>query len=346
MGQAQARDFGVVTGGTVARCLEGRERETVELAREVYLGHHRGETVNPESHFLRFPDEPANRIIALPAALRGAEPVSGIKWISSYPGNTSQGLPRASAVTVLNDARTGFPVACLEASLISAARTAASAALAARVLSEGRETPRTVAFVGTGLIALHVHQYLVATGWQFEETVLHDLSTENAERFAESVRAAGAGGRVRVAEDLEDAVRSAGLVVFATVSADPYVEDPAWFAHAPLVLHVSLRDLGTPVLLAAHNVVDDVEHVLRAGTSILRAVEEAGDRSPVAGTLAEAMLGELPTPADRTVVFSPFGLGVLDLALAARVLREAEQDGQVVRIPDFFPAATAPQAAR
>src|SRR4051794_38532706 len=108
------RDFAVVTGRQVAGALDGQEVFVRDLVRDVYLDHDAGRTVNPSSHFLTFPDSPRNRIIALPGALTGEAPAMGIKWISSWPGNISSGLPRASSVTVLNDAATGFPAACLE----------------------------------------------------------------------------------------------------------------------------------------------------------------------------------------------------------------------------------------
>jgi ornithine cyclodeaminase len=327
---AAERDFVVVTSGQVARALNGQEMLVRDLVRDTYLDHDAGRTVNPPSYFLTFPDAPRNRIIALPGALTGEAPVSGIKWISSWPGNVSSGSPRASAVTVLNDAATGFPTACLESSLISAARTAASAALAAEKLSEGRARPSTVSFIGAGPIARTIHRYLVGTGWSFSRALVHDLSRERAESFAASI-----GEVAEVAAGSERAIREAELVVFATVASAPHVVDPNWFSHHPLVLHISLRDLGEEVIVSAQNIVDDVNHVLQANTSVHLVAQRTGDRGFIDGTIAQVVRGQVTPRADSTVVFSPFGLGVLDLALARYVLESMPEDERI-NIPGFF----------
>ncbi|MEW2268347.1 2,3-diaminopropionate biosynthesis protein SbnB, partial [Streptomyces sp. NPDC047868] len=127
--------FSVISGTQVHEALHGRESEIVDLVEAVYRLHGEGDSVNPPSYFLRFPDRPSSRIIALPASIGGPVGVDGLKWVSSFPGNTASGLPRASAVLILNDHDTGYPFACLESSIISATRTAASAALAADRLS-------------------------------------------------------------------------------------------------------------------------------------------------------------------------------------------------------------------
>src|SRR5215213_3164021 len=111
----------------------------MELVEATYRVHAEGDSVNPPSYFLRFPDRPTARIIALPASIGGSVRVDGLKWVSSFPENVASGIPRASAVLILNDHDTGYPIACLESSIISATRTAASAALAADWLSRGRE---------------------------------------------------------------------------------------------------------------------------------------------------------------------------------------------------------------
>jgi ornithine cyclodeaminase len=134
----------------------------------------------------------------------------------------------------------------------------------------------------------------------------------------------------------EDLVRASDLVVFATVAATPHVTDPAWFEHAPVVLHVSLRDLSTDVILAATNVVDDVEHCLKANTSVHLTEQARGNRDFLAGTLHDVMTGQVRPPADRPVVFSPFGLGVLDLAVGAHVHEQLRQSGDLAHVDGFF----------
>lgn len=128
---------------------------------ETYLSHAAGDSVNPDSYFLRFPEKPDSRIIALPAYLGGRHNTVGIKWIGSFPANITRGIPRASAVLVLNDYSTGYPFALLEESQISAARTAVSAVRAAEVLTGGRAARRLVV-VGAGTIARNILEFLAA----------------------------------------------------------------------------------------------------------------------------------------------------------------------------------------
>ncbi|MFD7068868.1 2,3-diaminopropionate biosynthesis protein SbnB [Streptomyces sp. NPDC059913] len=328
--------FAVIPGAQVHRVLDGRHEEVVRLVESAYRAHGAGDTVNPPSSFLRFPDRPASRIIALPASLGGPAPVDGIKWISSFPGNTAAHIPRASAVLILNDPTTGYPLACLESSIISAARTAASAALAADRLSQGRDRPRRIGFFGTGLIARFIHQYLTGTGWTFEETHIHDLSDEHAHGFARHLEHEGRNGTITLHTDPEHLIRSSDLVVFATVAAAPHVTDPAWFTHNPLVLHVSLRDLSPEVILSATNIVDDIDHCLKAETSPHLTEQTTGNREFIDGTLYDVLTGDLKIPHDRPVVFSPFGLGVLDLALGRHIHDTLRADGQLAVVDGFF----------
>jgi ornithine cyclodeaminase len=328
--------FAVVPGAQVREALAGRERKIVDLVEATYRLHGSGQSVNPPSYFLRFPDRPSSRIIALPASIGGGVRVDGLKWISSFPENVDAGIPRASAVLILNDHDTGYPFACLEASVISATRTAASAALAADRLSRGRTRPTRVGFVGTGLIARYVHTFLARTGWSFDAIGVHDLSPDSAAGFRGYLERSGGTGTVTVHDTAEELIRSSDLIVFATVASRPHVTDRSWFDHAPLVLHVSLRDLAPEILLDAVNVVDDVEHCLKADTSPHLVEQVTGSRDFLAGTLDDVLAGRVAVPPDRTIVFSPFGLGVLDLAVGDFVYREVARSGRLHVVDDFF----------
>lgn len=328
--------FAVVSGAQVQQALQGRENLIVEVVEAAYRLHSAGGSVNPPSCFLRFPDRPSSRIIALPASVGGQVRVAGLKWISSFPQNVAAGVPRASAVLILNDHDTGYPFACLEGSIISATRTAALAASAADWLSRGRRRPRRVGFFGVGLIARYIHTFLAGTGWSFDEIGVHDLSADSAAGFRGYLEQSGAGGRITVHEGAEQLIRSADLVVFATVAGQPHIGDLSWFEHNPLVLHVSLRDLAPEILLASTNIVDDIEHCLKADTSPHLAEQLTGDRDFLHGTLDDVMAGRATVPAGRPVVFSPFGLGVLDLAVGKYVYDHVVRSGQLHVIDDFF----------
>ena len=328
--------FAVIPGAQVQRVLRCHEKEIIDLVEATYRLHGAGDTVNPPSYFLQFPDRPSARIIALPASVGGTLRVDGLKWVSSFPENVPAGIPRASAVLILNDHDTGYPFACLEASIISATRTAASAAVAADWLSRGRGRPARVGFFGTGLIARYIHAFLAAAGWRFDETGVYDLSAGSADGFRGYLERSGTTGKVTVHGSAEELVRSSDLLIFATIAGQPHVRDQAWFAHHPLVLHVSLRDLAPEILLDSVNVVDDVEHCLKASTSPHLAEQLTGSRDFLDGTLNDVMAGQVTVPADRPVIFSPFGLGVLDLAVGAYVYNQVARAGDLPIVSEFF----------
>ncbi|MFI9722771.1 2,3-diaminopropionate biosynthesis protein SbnB [Streptomyces sp. NPDC052396] len=331
--------FAVISGAQVQQALRGREQQLTDLVEATYRLHGEGASVNPPSYFLRFPDRPSARIIALPASIGGEAAVDGLKWISSFPANVAAGVPRASAVLILNDHDTGYPFACLESSIISASRTAASAALAADRLSRGRERPTRIGFFGTGLIARYIHTFLAGTGWSFEQIGVHDLSAESAAGFRtylEQSEQSQAKAGITVHDSPEQLIRCSDLVVFATIAGKPHITEASWFDHHPLVLHISLRDLAPEILLASANFVDDIEHCLKAETSPHLAERLTGGRRFLNGTLDDVIAGRVAVPPDRTVVFSPFGLGVLDLAVGKYVYDEVARSGRLHIIEDFF----------
>jgi 2,3-diaminopropionate biosynthesis protein SbnB len=333
---ADVPKFAVISGAQVQHALQGREGQVMKLVEDTYRLHGAGDSINPPSYFLNLPDRPSSRIVALPASIGGQVRVDGLKWVSSFPENVAAGIPRASAVLILNDHDTGYPIACVEGSIISATRTAASAALAADWLSRSRPRPTRVGFVGVGLIARYIHTFLAGTGWAFDEIGVHDLSVDSKAGFRGYLEQSGASDRITLHDDVGTLIRSSDLIVFATVAGQPHVRDLSWFGHNPLVLHVSLRDLAPEILLGSTNIVDDVEHCLKADTSPHLTEQLTGNRSFLHGTLNDVMTGRVTVPADRPVVFSPFGLGVLDLAVGKYVYDQVVRTGDLHVVDNFF----------
>src|SRR6266581_679499 len=231
---------------------------------------------------------------------------------------------------------TGYPFAILESSIISAARTAASAALAAYWLNGQSREAQVLGIVGTGFIARYVYDFLIGTGWAIKEVRLYDTSPAESEKFKSTACRPEHHRSVTVVPHVTDLLTASDLIVFTTVASTPHIADPWLFDHNPLVLHISLRDLAPEILLRSQNVVDDVEHVMKANTSPHLTEQLSGNRNFVTGTLAEIMQGQKSVSRSRPIIFSPFGLGVLDVAVGKWVYDQAVAAGEDQRISDFF----------
>jgi ornithine cyclodeaminase/alanine dehydrogenase-like protein (mu-crystallin family) len=258
-----------------------------------------------------------------------------MKWIASVPENIRHGLPRASGVVILNDPTTGRPYACLEASEINSVRTAVSGVLAAQ-LWLGDAAEASVAVVGAGRIAETVVRMLMASALRVSCLTVVDGDPVRAMRFADEFRSAF-GSAVAVTGSAEEALASSTLVVFATTATVPHVSAAHPLRAGQLVLHLSLRDLQPEALRPAVNLVDDPDLACSEGTSLAVAAERFGR-----DTLRIRALHEfIARPAERSpvpdpAVFSPFGMGVLDVAVAEYVFRRLQDSGSLRVIPEFF----------
>ena len=331
------RDVLAIGSEDVSALLRGREIAIVETIAKAYQAHGKGQSSLPHSTFLRFPDQPANRIIALPAYLGGEVNSAGMKWIASFPGNLAERMDRASAVIILNSIDTGRPKVIMEGSVISAKRTAASAALAAKVLDAGKSP--VVGMIGCGLINVEVARFLTATCPQIHSFVIYDLDQDSAHAFQVQLEQELGVRDVRIANRIDAVLESTSLISFATTASKPHVQSLESCSPGTVVLHVSLRDLSPDVILSADNIVDDIDHVCRAQTSIHLAEQKVGHRNFVRCTLAEILNGEAPARQNdrRVTVFSPFGLGILDVALGEQVYQDAMKSALGFIVPSFIP---------
>lgn len=320
----------------VQQVLSGQEVETLEVVRSAYRLHDEGRSAVPHSVFLRFPGDHRNRIIGLPAFAGGDRPVAGMKWIASFPGNVERGLERASAAILLNSLDTGHPEALIEGSQISARRTAASAAVAAQELVA--EPPAGVTLVGAGVINLEIFRFLTVALPSIEQLTVFDTDRSRAESFiakCQEIKQVSA----QPADTLDAALAAQPLVSFATTAIEPHTGLSAC-RPGTVVLHISLRDLYADAIVAARNVVDDADHFCREGTSLFLAEQQTGGREFIDAPIGALLRGtvKLERRPDELVVYSPFGLGVLDMALADHVRVVAEQRGLGATFDGFVPS--------
>ena len=327
--------FSVIGSEYIRRFVAQDVGRLVELVKATYLIHGRGQTINPDSYFLRFPERPSARIIALPAVIEEEKPIAGLKWISSFPNNLARGFHRASAVLILNNHETGYPFACLEGSIISAARTAASAVAAAEQLHSSKRI-FCMGVIGAGPIARTTCEFLLRTGWQIDEFRVLDLNKDRAQAFVDRL-SEQENLKAGVEDSPEALLARSDLILFATTAAGPYIENTSLLAHNPTILHISLRDVSTEIVLACQNIVDDVEHCLKAGTSVHLTEQKVGHRNFINGTLADMLIGKISPDKNRPRLFSPFGLGVLDIAVGNAIYEASLDDAEGFVVPNFLP---------
>ena len=336
-------DILILKGHEVALLLAGQEDELLGVVRLAYEAHAQGNSSLPHSSFLSFPANQRNRIIALPAYLGQDFDVAGIKWISSFPGNLERKLSRASAVVILNSPLTGRPQAIIEGSIISAKRTAASAVLAAKHLLGTRSREEVSAgILGCGLINLEVVRFLLAAYPQISALNAYDIDPQRARQFKSECGAMCDQLKVNVVSDVDELLSKSTLISVATTAIKPHLFDLSACAPGSIILHISLRDLSPEVILSCDNIVDDIDHVCRAQTSIHLAEQLVGNRDFIRCTLADIIRGEAAarTSRKRIAVFSPFGLGVLDLAVAQHVRELACKNNLGMVINSFLPDST------
>jgi len=306
-------------------------RPYVEALRGALALHAEGATAQPLKPYLKWRENGhiADRIIAMPGYVGGDAPMAGIKWIGSKHDNPSaRGIERASAVIVLNDAETHFPVAVMEGGEISGMRTAGVTVLATEYLA--RERFESVAIIGSGFIGRLHALGLVEAFPQIRELRLHDHKPAAAQRLADEVEALGSETTATVCASAEEAVRGAEVVVPCTVADTPYIPFE-WLSPGTFVSNISIMDVEPEAYVQVDKlVVDDWDQCNREKKTINQLVL-AGKltREQLHAELGDIVRGARPgrTDPDERILLNPMGMAVEDVACAAAVYRHALEAG-------------------
>jgi len=263
-------------------------------------------------------------IHAMPAYLPGMR-TAGIKWVSGFPENPKRGLPYISAVLILNDPDTGFPIAVMDAAWITAKRTGAATAVAAKYLA--RRDSRTFGILGCGVQGRSNLEALHFVLKNLEEVRAYDVSKANLQRYVDEMTAKYGLSTVpatdpRAAVEGSDVVVTAGPIL---KNPNPIIESP-WIKEGIFACPLDFDSYWKPE--AMHSMhkfcTDDTEQLLYyKSTGYFRNVPN------VYADLGQIALGQIPGRENEQerIMSMNLGLAIEDMAVAARVYERAKKLG-------------------
>ena len=297
-------------------CMAAMEEALVALAR--------GDFFLPLRPIVRPPGE--SHLLGLMPTYRGGErPLYALKTVAVVPENAARGLDPHQGTVTLYDGTTGRVVAVMNASPITAIRTAAVSGLATRALA--REDARVLASVGAGHQA-HPHIAAMLEARQFEQIRIAARTTESAERLAAEWPLAIA------VESADEALRDADVVCTVTSSSEPVVLGewlkPGAHVNAVGACFPHTRELDGEAMARATLFTDRRESCENeAGDYVLALAEGAISEGHIRAELGEVLAGAAPrrTSEDEITVFESLGLAVEDLAAAEYLERRARETG-------------------
>jgi alanine dehydrogenase len=283
----------------------------VEAVRDAFVAYARGEWSMPPKVYV--PAYPAGDFRAMPALGGG---YAALKWVTSFPGNPSRGLPTVTGLVVLSNASDGSLVAVFDAAAVTAIRTGAAAVLAAETLGAG-SAPAAV--VGAGVNGRAAARTFLARG---RDVVLWDVDQERA-------RSAAAELGADVAASREEAL-GADVVVTVTPGHEVLFPDGSLRAGQ----HVSLMGADGPgkaeiavgELVRAHTFCDDWEQASHNG-ELAHAVETGKIAREDVIQLGDVLAGTAPgrQSSDDITLFDSTGLAIQDLAIALVAMEHADE---------------------
>ncbi|MEM9634490.1 MAG: ornithine cyclodeaminase family protein [Pseudomonadota bacterium] len=277
-------------------------------------------------HDVKIPGEPDGTMLLMPAWVPGG--YSGVKVANVVPGNSGRGLPAVSAQYLLSSAVTGEMLAMIDGGELTARRTAAASALAARYLA--RKDASHLLIVGTGRLAPSLVAAHMAVR-PIEKVTIWGRSSEKAKTLAKELEAQFSAS-YDIVEDLTDGLGKADIVSAATLSTEPLVlgRELKPGAHVDLVgaFKPNMRESDDDVVRRADVFVDTRDGCLSEGGDIVQPLQ-SGLITPqdIRADLYELCRGEHPgrETDDAITMFKSVGAALEDLAGAILAYRNAGQ---------------------
>ncbi len=289
----------------------------------------KNEIMNPPKTSLKHYREDGSmqfKLNSMPVYVGGNLQRAGVKWAGEAPGNSeSPDLPLGIDVMILSDVDTVLPVAIMDATLITAMRTAAVTAIAIRLLSS--ELARTVGVFGAGVIGRTLLMALRDMPRVIEEVRLFDLQQAKAVALAEEFEVELP---VRVVSNGEAACRGAKIVITATTAFQKIVEMD-WLDVCVLRCQCGANEFPPESILEARRIViDDWEQMIGVPGSNFKQLAEEGRIVPEDTILLSDIVAgnkKVETESENPIQFMARGLACLDLAFGEYVYQQARELG-------------------
>jgi ornithine cyclodeaminase/alanine dehydrogenase-like protein (mu-crystallin family) len=300
--------------------------ECIELMAETLATLARGDVILPLRPVMRVP---GGALAMMPAWL-GGPPTMGMKVIGIFPGNAGTEFDSHPGVVMLFDAEHGQPLAIIDASEVTAIRTAAVSGVATRLLA--REDAGDLALIGSGVQAwTHLEAMLLVR--PVRRVRVWSPHAGRRQRFAER-----AAAHYRIATEAmatpREAIEGADIICTATASSEPVVlgEWVAPGAHINAVgsSTATARELDTAAVARARLYVDRRESTLNeAGDFLMPKAEGAIDDTHILAEIGELLIGPGTgrTSADDVTLFKSLGLAIEDVASARHIHARALEQG-------------------
>lgn len=264
------------------------------------------------------------RINAMPGYLGGSYGMAGMKWIGSNPANLKNGLPRASAITILNDPDTKFPIAMMNGAGISNTRTGAVGGVAARVLA--KKGSKSLMLFGAGLIGEKLCEAVMVGCPSIEVIYIFDIAKDRAESFAVRL-SEKLGVKVIAVDDAKKTSLMCDIVVTATGASSPVIDIDFLSKGALYINFGGFECTYDMVSKSDKRFVDNWEAVKHRNTSAIAKMISDGtaDDSILDGEIGQVLEGKCAGREndDEIIYFNCVGMGIEDVAIATRVYREA-----------------------
>lgn len=309
----------------MAECIAAMERALAALSA--------GQAVMPLRSIMWLPGR-VGALGTMPAFLPDAG-VLGLKVISVFPGNHGTPFDAHQGAVMLFEAAHGRPVALVDATAITAIRTAATSAVATRLLA--REDAGDLALLGSGTQA-RTHLEAMRAVRRLRRVRVWSRTPEHADRFA-AAEGQRWGLAIEAVRSAREAVAGADLICTVTSARDPVLLGE-WIAPGAHINAVGssvpfARELDTAAVVRARLYVDRRESALHeAGDFLIPRQEGAVTDDHIRGELGEVLLGRAAgrSAPEEVTLFKSLGLAVEDLAAAHHVYRQALTAGRGARV--------------